>query len=250
MEANWMKKNASYRFRKGPIALALSYKQRQKLVAVPQKSSEDVHKISVSSRKEEKKKQPKPEVPKKIKKSVQTQTPKPPKKVKPLPIATKPQPSEKEKKIQPKITPDTVFHSEEESISDHQGPEMEKEESDFSSDLTEESYQEAALPHKEATIPDPSLLSIREAIPIYRENPLPKYPKIARRRGYQGTVVLEVLVNEEGRVGEMRIFRSSGHSVLDQAAMSSVKHWVFEPGRRGNKKVEMWVKVPIRFQLR
>ncbi|MBW1768802.1 MAG: energy transducer TonB [Deltaproteobacteria bacterium] len=92
--------------------------------------------------------------------------------------------------------------------------------------------------------------NIREAVPVYRKNPSPKYPRAARRRGYQGTVIMEVLVNREGRVEDLRLFRSSGYTVLDKRAMSSVKNWLFEPGMRGDEKVEMWVKVPIRFRLR
>jgi protein TonB len=73
---------------------------------------------------------------------------------------------------------------------------------------------------------------------------------VARRRGYEGTTILEVLVNRKGKVDEVRLSSSSGHSLLDRAAKSSVKKWVFVPARRGNQKVEMWVKIPIRFQLR
>jgi hypothetical protein len=32
--------------------------------------------------------------------------------------------------------------------------------------------------------------------------------------------------------------------------VASVKAWLFEPGMRGDEKVEMWVKIPIRFQLK
>jgi protein TonB len=96
-------------------------------------------------------------------------------------------------------------------------------------------------------LPEPVL---REATPIYRRNPPPAYPRLARRRGYQGTVVLEVFVGEEGQVDDMKVFRSSGHPVLDKAAVRSVKDWVFEPGMRGQDPVAMWVRVPVRFQLK
>ena len=96
----------------------------------------------------------------------------------------------------------------------------------------------------------PARTPLRQAIPIYRENPSPPYPRVARRRGYEGTTILEVLVNREGKVDDVRLSSSSGHPVLDRAAKSSVKKWVFIPAVRGNKKVEMWVKIPIRFQLR
>jgi protein TonB len=90
---------------------------------------------------------------------------------------------------------------------------------------------------------------VHEATPLYRRNPVPEYPLIARKRGYQGTVVLEVLVNREGKVKELTLSASSGYSVLDQAALTGVKTWLFDPGTRGGEKVDMWVKVPVRFQL-
>ena len=57
-------------------------------------------------------------------------------------------------------------------------------------------------------------------------------------------------MNAEGKVADCRIIRSCGHSILDKAAMKSIGNWLFEPGMRGEKKVEMWVKVPIRFELK
>jgi protein TonB len=90
---------------------------------------------------------------------------------------------------------------------------------------------------------------VRQAIPVYRSNPPPPYPAAARRRGYEGTVVVEVLVSKEGRVQNLRLFQSSGYALLDQAATTAVKRWLFEPGKAGDENIEMWVKVPLRFQL-
>ncbi len=95
----------------------------------------------------------------------------------------------------------------------------------------------------------PGAQTILEARPIYRINPPPSYPIIARKRGYQGNVVLEVLIDKRGKVLDLRIFSSSGHSILDKTAIFSVKKWLFEPGMRGRDKIEMWVRVPIRFNL-
>ncbi len=89
-----------------------------------------------------------------------------------------------------------------------------------------------------------------EARPLYRQNPPPEYPRIARRRGYEGTVRIDALVDEDGRVREVKIRKSSGHAALDRAALSAVKKWRFEPGRRGAEPVRMWVEVPVRFELR
>jgi len=91
---------------------------------------------------------------------------------------------------------------------------------------------------------------IREAVPLYKVNPPPRYPAAARRRGQQGTVVLSVHVDEQGRVSNLWLFESSGHSSLDTAALQAVKDWLFEPGMQDGKKVAMWVTVPVRFELK
>jgi protein TonB len=96
----------------------------------------------------------------------------------------------------------------------------------------------------------PPVKQVREARPAYKVNPPPPYPKRAKRRGYEGTVILEVLVDQSGKVKELRILTSSGHNVLDRAALKSVNGWLFEPGMVGDKKVDMWVRVPVRFELR
>jgi protein TonB len=95
----------------------------------------------------------------------------------------------------------------------------------------------------------PATQTIFEARPIYRLNPSPSYPIIARKRGYQGNVILEVLINKQGKVIDLKVFSSSGYSILDKTATASVKKWLFEPGMKGNDKIEMWVRVPIRFKL-
>lgn len=92
-------------------------------------------------------------------------------------------------------------------------------------------------------------LAIQKVRPFYRSNPRPKYPRAARARGYQGNVVLEVLVDQNGRVSDLRVFKSSGYPILDQAAEEAVKKWLFEPAMIGKEKVKMWVRIPIRFEL-
>jgi protein TonB len=109
------------------------------------------------------------------------------------------------------------------------------------------SEQTSTGPLATASLPPAKIL---EAVPVYRSNPPPVYPATARRRGYEGTVVVEVLVSKEGRVQDLRLFQSSGYAVLDRAATGAIKSWVFEPAKAGDEKIEMWVKVPLRFQLK
>ncbi len=90
---------------------------------------------------------------------------------------------------------------------------------------------------------------ITEAVPVYKENPEPAYPRIAKKRGYEGTVLLSVLVNKNGLVDNIWIFESCGYTILDNAALDAVKDWIFEPGRSGDEPIEMWVEVPVRFEI-
>ena len=89
----------------------------------------------------------------------------------------------------------------------------------------------------------------RSSAPNYGINPLPKYPLLAREKGYEGTVYLRVLVRTNGRVGQLAIDRSSGHEILDRAAVDSVKEWAFLPAQKGGKPVESWVLLPVKFAL-
>jgi protein TonB len=91
---------------------------------------------------------------------------------------------------------------------------------------------------------------LRLASPEYNRNPPIAYPSRARRRGYEGTVVLEVLVNQQGRVDDLRVITSSGHSILDRSALENVRAWSFKPARRGEQAIAMWVQVPVRFNLK
>ncbi|MCJ7600776.1 MAG: energy transducer TonB [Desulfobulbaceae bacterium] len=88
-----------------------------------------------------------------------------------------------------------------------------------------------------------------EATPLYRRNPPPDYPPLARRRGLEGTVQLDVLVNSRGDVNQVRLAETSGHDLLDRAAIAAVENWLFQPGKRGDETIDMWVRVPIRFAL-
>ena len=90
---------------------------------------------------------------------------------------------------------------------------------------------------------------IQKAFPEYQKNPAPRYPSIARRKGHEGIVLIDVLVDRDGLVKEVKIAQSSGHRILDRAALKSVKKWVFVPGKKGDQTIDMWVSVPIRFAL-
>lgn len=95
--------------------------------------------------------------------------------------------------------------------------------------------------------PDKGALS--EFDPVYLKNPPPVYPRLAREEGWQGLVILHVFVGPDGRAGEVEIAESSGHEILDEAALKAVEHWNFLPARAGGLSFSSWIKIPIRFLL-
>lgn len=87
------------------------------------------------------------------------------------------------------------------------------------------------------------------AVPLYAGNPKPEYPKIARLRGWEGTVRLDVVVRKDGRVGKVELADSSGFRALDQVALKTVYRWRFKPAMSSGAPVESTVQVPVRFVL-
>ena len=84
----------------------------------------------------------------------------------------------------------------------------------------------------------------------YLHNPAPDYPEIAIEEGWEGRVILKVHVLANGRPDSVSVQNSSGHEVLDQAAIRKVKgSWHFVPAMRGDTPTDGWVSVPINFNL-
>ncbi len=81
------------------------------------------------------------------------------------------------------------------------------------------------------------------------DNPKPEYPFVARNRGYQGRVVLQVDVLPDGTAGGVELTSSSGYDSLDAAAVRTVRQWRFVPARRNGRPVAAAVTVPVLFKL-
>jgi periplasmic protein TonB len=77
----------------------------------------------------------------------------------------------------------------------------------------------------------------------------PRYPESARRQGVEGITTLRFIVLANGHVGQIAVSRSAGHVDLDRAAVEAVRTWRFEPARRGEEAVAVWVTLPVRFEL-
>lgn len=125
----------------------------------------------------------------------------------------------------------------------------------------EETPAVAAQPQASAPLPTvtaPMTAAVHgDAAPIeppryqaaYLSNPAPAYPLAARRRGQEGRVIVAAEVAADGSCLRAHIRISSGHDILDQAALQAVMRWRFVPARRGSQNVAGWVEIPLTFQL-
>lgn len=79
----------------------------------------------------------------------------------------------------------------------------------------------------------------------------PEYPASAIRRSQEGTVQLLIHVLPNGRVGDVKINRSSGFPVLDAAAMRKARAaWRFLPAASGGGQlIAAWGTLDVKFQL-
>ena len=84
----------------------------------------------------------------------------------------------------------------------------------------------------------------------YLKNPKPPYPPLAIRMGLEGKVTLLAEVLVDGRAGRVVIEISSGHEMLDQSALQTVKQWQFIPARKEGVIIPQVVRIPITFNLK
>jgi len=81
--------------------------------------------------------------------------------------------------------------------------------------------------------------------------PKPPYPWAARVAGFEGRVVLELNITDQGHVSEARILESSGRDDCDNSALKTVREkWAFEPAKINGTPVNCTEKVSVRYVLR
>ena len=100
-------------------------------------------------------------------------------------------------------------------------------------------------------------VAVGKALPIvapsydaaYLNNAPPRYPAVARRMRMQGTATIRALVGTDGHPQRVRLEKSSGVELLDDAALEAVQRWTFVPARQGATPMAAEVDVPLRFRL-
>ncbi len=84
--------------------------------------------------------------------------------------------------------------------------------------------------------------------PTLVEKKEPVYTERARAAGIEGTVVLEIIVELNGAVNDIRVLRSLA-SDLDAKAVECVHQWRFQPGQKDGKPVRVGATIEVTFQL-
>lgn len=77
----------------------------------------------------------------------------------------------------------------------------------------------------------------------------PVYPWLARFFEIEGKVVVKLRISAKGEVLDVKLHKSSGYQVLDDAAIRYAKMLQFVPARDGNKPVESEALLPVNFHL-
>jgi periplasmic protein TonB len=85
-------------------------------------------------------------------------------------------------------------------------------------------------------------------LPVVTRRIDPDYPRAAVAARISGTVILECIVDRQGRVREVSVARGT-HPLLDQAAVEAVRQWLFRPGSLNGEPVDTIFHLTVRFDL-
>ncbi|MBC7788169.1 MAG: energy transducer TonB [Methylophilaceae bacterium] len=106
------------------------------------------------------------------------------------------------------------------------------------------------IPNSEVTNSVPLKTGVSISASYAKSNRKPEYPSVSRRFNEQGTVVLKVLVKEDGTAGLVEIKNSSGFPLLDESAKNAVSEWHFNPAKIDGKSINEIYVLSIPFILK
>jgi protein TonB len=86
-----------------------------------------------------------------------------------------------------------------------------------------------------------------DELPVLLSVQPPVYPEMVREAGIDGTVTVQVLVGKDGKVKQAQAI--DGPEPLRASGLASARTAIFKPALQGTSPVEVWVMVPITFQL-
>lgn len=103
-------------------------------------------------------------------------------------------------------------------------------------------------PEVDKHVPKPAGVEAKTP-PLFFDNKPGRYPDLAKQRGWEGDVLLKLVIDATGRITEVSVARSSGHEILDAAAVNAVRRWRAKPARRFGRPVSTTEYLPVQFRL-
>lgn len=92
-----------------------------------------------------------------------------------------------------------------------------------------------------------------EQATLLKRLPLPSYPALARKRGLEGSVTVQVLIDSNGLIKDIKVIHYEGPDLFVKTVLSTIqRQWqgVFAPHKKGGVYMDGWVEVTIPFRLR
>lgn len=92
--------------------------------------------------------------------------------------------------------------------------------------------------------------AVAAQVPVVVSRALPEYPSDARAKRLEGRVLMQLVVDQQGRVEDDVVILGVA-SPLDEAAIAAIRQWRFTPGRdAAGRPIRVRIEIPMRFQLR
>ena len=111
----------------------------------------------------------------------------------------------------------------------------------------------AEAPPAPLRAPEPAPAAPPKVIPAsavqYLEPIALEYPRLSKRAGETGRVMIRVYIDEAGLAQNVQVYRSSAHVRLDDAALAAVQKARFKPYTENGRPVAGWAFIPIEFEL-
>jgi periplasmic protein TonB len=105
------------------------------------------------------------------------------------------------------------------------------------------------LPADPRGIPAPPVYVPYDRAPVLMAFTPPRYPPLAREAGIEGTVVVRVLVGDDGKVVDAVVLSSDVTDTMAAAAVDAARRCRFRPAKQQDRAVPAWVAVPFQFRL-
>jgi TonB family protein len=96
---------------------------------------------------------------------------------------------------------------------------------------------------------EPPIFMAWETAPILIEALDPVYPDSARRAGLEGMVILQIVIDAQGKVIDARVVLAQPPGVFEEAALEAVRKWRFEPALQREKPIKVQMAQTVMFRL-